>query len=119
MRKSIHAACVAVAAAALCAGCGHTQVSKVAVLSVGNLDGKAIPAKVNGPVLEGSTSARPGVMLFYLSDAVRDALKGTQFDTLVDAEVTTETGLLVPSNKIIVKGTAVSSKSLGAEGGKP
>jgi hypothetical protein len=87
------------------------------MMSVGDWEGKAIPEKVTGPILEGTSGAKPLAVTYSLSDAVRDALKNSQFDTLVDAEVTTHTGLLVPMNKIVVKGTALSSKSVAKQGG--
>jgi len=45
-------------------------------------------------------------------------LKGGKYDTLVDVEVTTKTGLFVPSNRIIVKGMALNSKNFEENGGK-
>jgi hypothetical protein len=94
--------------ALLLCGCGHTQVSKIGLISFGDLEGKTIPAQPAGRVVEGSA----GGYVYHLSDAARAALKETDCDTLVDVEVTARTGLLVPSNKIIVKGTALNSAEL-------
>ena len=71
-----------------------------------------------GPVLTGKDSCNKiGKFSYYLSDAVRNALSGTEYDTIVDAEVTTKTGLFVWSNKIEVKGTGIKSSVLPKEGG--
>ena len=89
------------------------QTSKVGLLSVGNLESVKIPSSPVGPVLVGSNSGASS----YLSEAVRDALKDTKYDTLVDAEVTTRTGLFVWQNGIEVKGIAIDSTTLGKSGG--
>lgn len=111
MAKLIRTSCVVSLLAALCAGCGHTQVSKVGLISFGELEGQTIPEDVTGPVVQGSA----GGFAYSLSDAARAALKGTEFDTLVDVDVTAKTGLFVPSNRIIVKGTALNSANLGSQ----
>lgn len=111
------ACCLALAITALGSGCGHTKVSHVGLLSTGDLESRSIPRNVDGPVLEGKTSAKPGIIKYYLSDAVRDALKETPYDTLVDAEVTSTTGLLVWNNKLAVKGKGVKSTDLPKDGG--
>ena len=118
MFKSHLGLCVVSVLTLLCLGCGHTQTCEVGLISFGNLEGKAIPNNPNGPVLEGSSAAKIGsTPHYYLSDAVRDALKNSEYDTMVDVEVTTKTGWLVPSNKIFVKGTAVNSSHLENSGG--
>ncbi|MDD5706982.1 MAG: hypothetical protein PHR35_13750 [Kiritimatiellae bacterium] len=108
---------MALAAAALCGGCGHTKISQVGLMSTGDLDSRIIPPDVSGPTLEGKSAAKAGKLKYFLSDAVRDAVKGTSYDTLVDAEVTTTTGLLVWNNQIAVKGKGVKSTDLPKEGG--
>ena len=115
--KSIENAFLALALGVACSGCGHTKVSHVGLLSTGDLASRSIPRDVSGPVLEGKTAAKPGKIKYYLSDAVRDALKETPYDTLVDAEVTSTTGLLVWNNKLTVKGKGVKSADLPKEGG--
>ncbi len=97
--------------------CGHTKVCQIGLLSVGDLDARTIPSKVEGPVLVGKDGCKGGPGAYYLSEAVRNALKGTQCDTLVDAEVTTRTGLLVWNNEVEVKGTGIDSKTLPKDGG--
>jgi len=72
---------------------------------------------VDGPILVGKDACKAGGDPYYLSEAVRNALKGTQYDTIIDAEVTTKTGLLVWSNEIEVKGKGLDSKSLPKVGG--
>ena len=100
------------ALAMVVAGCGHTHVSKIGLVSVGDLEGKVIPANVDGPVLTGEDHCQIGSDPYFLSTAVRDALKGTEYDTLVDVEVETTTGVAVMSNRIIVRGKAINSKTL-------
>lgn len=97
---------------ALLFGCGHEQVSRIGLLSFGNLEGKIIPDKVNGKVVTGESCGAPFVGSYYLSDAFRDAIKETNYDTLLDVELINTTGLLVTSNCIILKGTAIDSKTL-------
>lgn len=98
----------------MCFACGHTNTSHIGLISFGDIENKVIPERVNGPTLEGSD----GGYSYYLSEAARDALENTEYDTLVDVEVTTSTGLFVPSNKIIVKGKALNSKELEPSGGE-
>ena len=83
---------------------GEVAVCPVAELACG----------VEGPLLRGSDSGYS----YSLSNAVRDALEGTEYDTLIDVEVTATTGLFVPSNFIQVEGTALNSKALAASGGR-
>ena len=113
MVREVSKVCALLAVILMCFGCGHMQKSHVGLISFGNLEGKAIPADSTGPILEGSANG----MAYSLSDAARNALKDSEYDTLVDVEVTTETGLLVPSNKLIVKGTALNSKNFEQAGG--
>lgn len=96
-------------------GCGHASVSKVGLMSFGDLEGKAIPENLPNAVLAGSSCGGH----IYISDAVRDALKETEYDTLVNSEVTSITGLFVFNNCIQVKGTPLNSKTLALSGGKP
>lgn len=109
--------CVGLAVALFCFGCGHTKVCQIGLLSVGDLENRTIPVSVEGPVLSGTVKCKmmepPN---YYLSDAVRNALSGSECDTLVDVEVTTKTGLFVPSNSIAVKGTGLKSSNLPREG---
>lgn len=104
---------VGMAAILLFLGCGHVNTSKVGLISFGNLEGKTLPANPQGPVLEGTSSGPT----YFLSDAARDALKSGEYDTLVDVDVISETGFLVTSNKVTVRGTAIDSKSIGQPGG--
>lgn len=92
------------------AGCGHTATSRVALLSFGELEGKVIsPAVVaRATVAEGSDCG----FRQSLAKATENALKGSPNDTLVDAEVTSSTGLLVLSNCITVRGQAIDSNEL-------
>jgi len=115
--RTVSKACVALLLTTLCYGCGHLNVSKVGLLSVGDLESRTIPSSVNGPVLVGKDACKMGGDPYYLSEAVRNALKGTTYDTLVDAEVTTSTGLFVWSNEIEVKGKGLDSKTLPKDGG--
>jgi len=101
--------------AATLVGCGHSQTTKVGLMSFGDLEGKVLPESEQRPILSGKAC---GANLSYrLSDAVRDALKGTEFDTLIDAVVINETGLWTFGNCIMVTGRALNSRSLIAFGG--
>ena len=88
------------------------------MLSIGDLERKTIPGDVSGPVLTGRDDCASGFdNYYYLSCAVRDALKGTEYDTLVDVDVIATTGLLVWSNSIEVRGIGVDSSKLPGNGG--
>ena len=65
----------------------NTHVMRIAVLSVGDLDGKKIP--MQGDVAGGHVTGSDVGEHAVLSKAVRDALNGTQYDTILDATVTT------------------------------
>ena len=117
MVNNIKYAWIVASLAVVCSGCGHTQVSKVGLLSFGDLEGRTIPPVVEGPILKGSDYEAPSLFPFsFLSAAVKDALKGTEYDTLVNCTVTTQTGLFVWSNGIEVEGTALNSKTLPKAG---
>ena len=107
------AMCAMVAVAV--SGCGHTCTGKMALLSFGDMEGREIPPSVEGPILIGRDACVAGLDPYYLSEAVRNALKGTTYDTLVDVEVTTTTGLFVWSNAVQVKGTGANSTSFRKE----
>ncbi|MDD4062112.1 MAG: hypothetical protein PHW08_15605 [Kiritimatiellae bacterium] len=117
IRTKSRICCLALAIAVLGSGCGHTKVSQVGLMSTGDLESRIIPRDVGGPMLEGKAAAKPGKLAYYLSDAVRDAVKGTPYDTLVDAEVTTTTGVWLWNNQLAVKGKGVKSADLPKEGG--
>ena len=99
--------------AGVSAACGHTATQKVGLMSLGDLRGRSIPDIGAGNVVEGSDCGYS----YTLSNATRDAVKGTAYDTLVDVEVTNTTGLFVPSNCIRVRGKGVNSKTLPTGGG--
>ena len=96
---------------ALLVSCGHTSYHQLGLISVGALEGKQLPAEVTGEVLQGKSCGYS----YYLSEALRDAVKETEYDTLVDVTVTSETGLLVTSNCVRVSGKALDSKKLGGK----
>ena len=94
-------------------GWGQTQSTNVGLMSFGELVGKVLPTEISGPVLSGKSCGSD----CRLSNAVHDALKGTQYDTLLNAEVTNSTSLFVWSNCIFVSGNGLDSRSLPAAGG--
>lgn len=94
-------------------GCGHAQTTKIGLMSFGNLEGKTISDSISGQRLSGKACGHN----YRLSDAVRDALKDTEFDTLINVDVTNETGLFVWNNCLMVSGNALNSKSIVASGG--
>ncbi len=100
----------------VCSGCGHITVSKVGLLSFGDLEGRTIPPVVKGPVLRGTDRDTWLYPFYFLSAATEDAIKGTEYDTLVNCTVTTRTGLWAFSNSIEVEGTALNSKTLPKAG---
>lgn len=89
-------------------GCGYVKNCNVGLISFGDLEGKAIPNVVSGPTLQGYSNG----FVHFLSDAARDALKDSEYDTLVNVKVTTQTGLWGSANMVIVEGTALNSKKL-------
>ena len=101
--------------AAICSACGHTVTQRIGLLSLGDLNGRQIPDDIKGQMLAGSDCGYS----YSLSNAARDALKESEFDTLIDVEVTNTTGVFVPSNCIEVKGRALNSKILPTSGGRP
>ena len=103
----------------LIAGCGHTAISKVGLLSIGELQGKKIPSNIDGPIVQGKDCGGAFGSPYFLSKAVRTALAKTQYDTILDADVTTTTGFLVYSNCVEVKGKAITNGTLANEGVKP
>ena len=105
--------CFLILLAVFLVGCGHTQSHMVGLMSFGDLEGKVIPEGMDGDILEGEDCGGR----YYLSNAVRDALKEKDYDTLIDVEVTNTTGVFVPENCIKVKGKAINSKLLSVSGG--
>ena len=104
----------------LVAACGAVSVQQVGILSVGNLDGRVVPEVVQGDRVAGRDCSQIAGDAHSLAKATRNALEGSDADTLVEATVTVETGVLVMSNCIEVQGTAVRSDSfpLARTGGR-
>ncbi len=101
--------------AAMLTGCGHTQSARVGLMSFGQLEGKTLPEDVSGlPKVSGEACGHA----HRLSGALLNAFDNTSYDTLLDAEVTTRTGLIVTSNCIAVKGSALDSRTLAVSGGQ-
>jgi hypothetical protein len=98
--------------------CGHTTTSRIALMSFGDLEGKVVPQRPDGQTLQGEDCSKIAGDSYSLSEAARNALKGTAFDTLTDVEVEATTGLFVPSNCIKVRGVAFDSRTLEASGGE-
>lgn len=107
--------CLSMTLAALLIGCGHAQSAKVGLMSFGRLEGKTLPDDISGLAKVSGESCGHG---HRLSDALRKAFDNTAYDTMLDAEVTTKTGLIVTSNCISVKGSALDSKALAVSGGQ-
>ena len=89
----------------LLAGCGHTLSRKVGLMSIGDLEGKVIPKDAKGRTVRGKSCGYSA----FLSNAVRDAVKNTSYDTILNAQVTSETGLFVGNNCISIIGQAYKS----------
>ena len=94
------------------------MTSQIGLMSFGDLEGKIIPSQVAGKMLEGQDCSKIGGDPYSLSEAVRNALEGTEYDTLVDVEVDSTTGLFVGSNCVRVKGMAIDSESLVGGGAR-
>jgi hypothetical protein len=95
----------------LIAGCQSTRT--IGLMSIGDLEGKKIPENPKGEIRQGEDCG--GAMAYTLSYAMRNAVKGTSYDTLVDVEVKHTTGIFFWSNCIIVKGFALDSKEISRE----
>lgn len=95
------------------ASCGHTLTREVGLMSSGDLEGKVVPQNKEGTFVKGQSCG----MQSYLSDAFRDAIKGTSFDTILNATVKSETGFLVANNCLIISGQAYDSTTWGQDGG--
>jgi len=107
--------------AVLAAGCTGTRHSdRFAVLSTGDLMGRVVPMpnECPGTPVQGAHEGDPAV----LSEAVRNALDGTEYDTLLDATVTTHVNrfwflwLSVARARIEVTGKGVKSSDFKEEG---
>ncbi len=98
-------------------GCGHSETYKIGLVSLGELEGKVIPENVEGSILTGKDCCKAGSDPYYLSEAVRNAISGTEYDTLIDIDVTSTTGFFVWSNCIQVRGKALNSRALTDSGG--
>lgn len=94
--------------------CGHTMTRQVGMMSAGDIEGKLIPKDAKGKLVQGKSCGYE----HYLSSAFRDALKETQYDTILNATVTTETGLLVASNCLTISGEAFDSREWKKQEGK-
>ncbi len=97
------------ALAAMAAGsmaCTHT--SRIALISDGDLAGRTLEGAKGEKTLKGEDC----LTVHYLSKAFRNALQGTDYDTLINVDVTTTTGLFIFSNCVQVQGEALRSKDL-------
>lgn len=94
-------------------GCSH--VSKFALMSNGDLEGKTLSGVQPGKtLLQGESCGHS----YSLADAVENALMGTPYDTLLDIEVESTSGILVVTNCVKVKGYGVNSELLEKQGVK-
>ena len=103
MRMNCVLAVLVVTAGFIASACSH--VGRLALLSNGDLDGKDLTTLSSGPILQGKDCFND----HYLSRAFADAVQDTTYDTLVDVEVTTTTGVFVWNNCIQIKGKGAES----------
>lgn len=106
MKKGVQLALIAI----VLSGCSNT--SHIALLSDGDLENKNLQNIVPGQTLKGDDC-------WYqhnLSDAFRDAIEGTEYDTMVDVNVTTKTNLFVFFNCVAVEGKGVKSSEINKIG---
>lgn len=90
------------------ASAGCTQVSRLAILSDGDLSGRQLSGVPRTQQREGEDCGGS----YYLANATRNALRGSGYDTLVDVEVTSTAGIVPFQQCIKVKGWAVRSSDL-------
>jgi hypothetical protein len=98
--------------------CGHSMTSQIGLMSFGDLEGKVVPKQVAGKALQGKDCSKIGGDPYSLAEAVRNAVKGTEYDTLVDVQVESTTGLFVGSNCVKVTGIALDSRTMEGSGGE-
>lgn len=90
---------------------GCSTVSQIGMISNGNLEGKTFSGVQRGDVIEGESCGHT----HSLAWAFDKATQGTQYDTMIDAEVESTTDLFAFGNCIKLKGYGVNSMNL-AEG---
>ena len=91
---------------------GCTNTSRLALLSDGDLRGRRVGGTSAGPTLAGEDCG----WVYYLATAFRHAVRGTDYDTLVDVEVTSTAGITPYGQCLKVKGRGVRSADLPREG---
>ena len=84
----------------------------VGMLSLGELEGKTIPPNMTGEVRSGESCW----WAHHLSDAVRDAVEGTEYDTLLNVTIENRSRFFVWSTCVHVEGEAIDSKKLEERG---
>lgn len=94
--------------------CSASQ--KVYLLSYGDWKGKKIPEveKIEGESRRGEDCG----FRYTLSKALENALKDTKYDTILNADVTQRTNVLIPLNCIEIQGFAFDSSKIDKEGKK-
>ena len=97
---------ISLLALALASAC--TSTYQVGMLSLGDLEGKTIQADMTGEVRSGESCW----WSHHLSDAVRDAVEGTNYDTLLDVTIEARSRFFVWSNCVHVEGQAIDSSKL-------
>jgi len=103
-RKCVPVVCMmAVSSSVACAYTSH-----LGLLSDGDLRGRIMDGSMAEQVLDGESCGPYS----YLASAFRDAIADTEFDTLIDVEVTSTTGIFVISNCLRVSGRGLRSADL-------
>ncbi|AOP36147.1 hypothetical protein A0128_17095 [Leptospira tipperaryensis] len=92
--------------------CSTTQ--KIYLLSYENLDGKRIPENIQSLAGEKKEGKDCGFS-YSLAGAFKNAVANTDYDTIIEAEVTHTTGPFAPMHCILVKGFAMNSNTIPKE----
>jgi hypothetical protein len=87
---------------------GCATSSKIGLLSDGNLEGKSFSNVNRGEIVSGESCGHT----HSLSQAFKNSIKGTEYDTVIDAEVESTTAVFVFGNCLKVTGYGVDSRKL-------
>lgn len=87
---------------------GCSTVSKVGMISNGNLEGKTFQGAQKGNLVKGEACGYS----HSLADAFDRTIANSQYDTIIDVEIESTTDLFVFGNCIKLKGYGVNSIDL-------
>lgn len=105
MNKIVNGIGIVVASIAL-SGC--LTSSRIGLISNGDLEGKTFEGVKQGPELTGESCGHT----HSLSAAFSNAINGTEYDTMINSEVETRSGVFVFDNCLKISGYGVKSQEL-------